>query len=60
METLKAIREIRPETAVIMITGQMQVESSTEAKFLGAVASLQKPVDVEELLRVVNTCVKNP
>ena len=56
LETCLRIKEIRPETTPIIITGYGQDMADTVTKALnsGAYACLRKPLDVEELLRVVD------
>jgi len=52
-ETLQGIKEFRPEIQVIMLTGHGDVESAREAGKLDAFAYLQKPCELEQLVRVV-------
>ncbi len=50
---LKWIRELRPETEVVMITGHGSVEQAVEAMRLGAYDFIQKPLDSAALSRTV-------
>ncbi|MCK5228457.1 MAG: response regulator [Desulfobulbaceae bacterium] len=50
IETLRRIKEKRPDLEIIMLTGQATVKSGIEAMKLGAEDFLEKPVDINELL----------
>ena len=50
---LKWVRELRPETEVVMITGHGSVETAVEAMRLGAYDFIQKPLDSATLLKTV-------
>lgn len=56
LETLKAIKEKRPDLNVIIVTGYKSVETAGEASSLGAVGYIVKPFKSEEIL---NTVQKN-
>ncbi len=56
---MQELREIDPDVAVIMITGYATVENAIEAMKLGAVDFIRKPYDMEELILLVQRCVKN-
>jgi len=49
LELLKAIRDRRPETMVIIITGYASIETAIEASRMGAVDYLPKPFTPEEI-----------
>ena len=49
LELLKAIRDKRPETMVIIITGYASIETAVEASRMGAVDYLPKPFTPEEI-----------
>lgn len=49
LELLKAIRDKRPETMVIIITGYASIETAVEASRMGAVDYLSKPFTPEEI-----------
>lgn len=51
IETLKRIKEKRPDLEIIMLTGHATVKSGIEAMKLGAEDFLEKPVDLNELLK---------
>jgi two-component system OmpR family response regulator len=50
MDTLKAIKKVRPTTVVIMLTGIDNVELAIEAIENGAFDHLVKPVNIGELV----------
>ena len=45
IDLLKTIKEVNPETVVIMITGYADIKSSVEAMKMGAYDFLEKPLD---------------
>ena len=49
LDLLKAIRDKRPETMVIIITGYASIETAVEASRMGAVDYLPKPFTPEEM-----------
>jgi len=49
LETLKAIKEKRPELQIILLTGHATVEKGVEAMKLGAMDFVEKPADLEAL-----------
>jgi len=49
LELLARIKEIRPETMVILMTAYGTVKTAVKAMKLGAADYLSKPIDVEEL-----------
>ncbi len=53
LEILAIIREKRPQTKVIMLTGHGSGEAGQQALAMGAHAYLMKPVDFKELLQTV-------
>ena len=50
---LKRVRELLPETEVVMITGHGSVEKAVEAMRLGAYDFIEKPLDSAALLKTV-------
>jgi DNA-binding response OmpR family regulator len=58
LELLRAIREKRPETMVVIITGYASIETAKETARLGAVAYLPKPFTPTEIRDVTESAVK--
>lgn len=54
IETLKQIKEKKPDIEVLMLTGHATVTSGIEAMKHGAGDFLQKPVEITELLDKIN------
>ena len=57
MELLNRLREINPDTSVIMITAQPALELTVSAMKKGAVDFLKKPFDIDDLLFKVHVCL---
>jgi DNA-binding NtrC family response regulator len=53
LDVLRTISRRHPEVKVILLTGHGSAEDSEIGRRLGAVAYLQKPVDLEDLLATV-------
>lgn len=54
MELLQNLKELKPDTAVIMITAQPEVELTVSALKNGAVDFLKKPFNIEDLIYKVH------
>jgi DNA-binding NtrC family response regulator len=54
LQTLKHIKENHPDAEIIMLSGQGTIKKSTEAMKLGAEDFLEKPVDIQELLKKIS------
>jgi len=54
-EVLKRAREIRPRTAVVVMTGYGNVDTAVEAMRSGAKDFLQKPFDIESLEKTIQS-----
>lgn len=52
-ESIKAIKQIRPQTRVILLTGHSAAEDLDHALELGADRYLVKPVDIDDLLSLM-------
>ena len=50
VELLRKIKQISPETAVIIISGYASVEDAVKAMRYGAVNLYQKPIDISKLI----------
>ncbi len=55
VEVTKAVRHLRPDIDVIVITGYASIESAVETVRFGAMDYVQKPFTEDELLECVNT-----
>ena len=58
IEALRRIKQLRPDLAVIMMTGHGTIESAVEAMKLGAYDYLTKPFPQEKLLAMVRHCLE--
>ncbi|MGI9054234.1 MAG: sigma-54-dependent transcriptional regulator [Pyrinomonadaceae bacterium] len=58
IELLRAVRELLPDTAVVLMTAFASVETAREAFKLGADDFIQKPFDVEELKLIVKKALE--
>lgn len=58
IETLKQIKEKRPDLEIIMLTGHATVKSGIEAMKLGADDFLEKPVELNVLLEKIGEAKK--
>ncbi len=54
-KALRAFREKRPGLRIILLTGHATVETRTEAIRLGAVDFIEKPANIELLLKKIKT-----
>jgi len=54
IETLRQIKEKRPDLEILMLTGHGTIKSSIEAMKLGAEDFLEKPVDMKVLLEKIS------
>jgi DNA-binding NtrC family response regulator len=57
LDVLRTISRLYPECKVILMTGHGSAKDSEIGRRLGAVAYLQKPVDLEDLLTTVEQAV---
>jgi len=57
-EVLKHVKEVSPDTPVIIITAFGSIDSAVEAMKLGAFQYLTKPVNGDELIHVINDALK--
>lgn len=58
MELLHRLRELAPDSMVIMMTAHGTIETAVEALKCGAVDYLTKPIDPDELSRVVAKAIE--
>jgi sodium-dependent dicarboxylate transporter 2/3/5 len=54
-QVLKELKHYRPEIQVVMLTGQGSVESAMEAGRLEAYTYLEKPCELEDLIKIVES-----
>jgi DNA-binding NtrC family response regulator len=54
LETLKRIKEQKPDAEIIILTGHGSIKTGIEAMKLGAEDFLEKPVDITELLKKIS------
>jgi len=59
IETLKRLRELNPDSQVVLLTGRATVKTATEAMRAGAMDLLEKPVDIEVLVRKIEEASTN-
>ncbi len=57
VEVTKAVKHLRPDIDVIIITGYASIESAVETVKFGAMDYVQKPFTEDELLEFVNTAL---
>jgi FixJ family two-component response regulator len=55
LEVLHRLRVVRPETAVVMITGEGTIDTAVEAMKNGAIDFVEKPYDLESLRRTLRS-----
>jgi FixJ family two-component response regulator len=55
LEVLHRLKVVRPETAVVMITGQGTIDAAVEAMKAGAIDFVEKPYDLESLRRTLRS-----
>jgi DNA-binding NtrC family response regulator len=60
LETLQRLRSTRPEIPVIVISGAFGGSFLKTARRFGAIATLAKPIDAEDLLRAVRNALSPP
>lgn len=58
IETLKEIKKVRPDVAVIMVTGHTETEMVEQAMKNGSFAYLAKPLDIKRLTEVIAETLK--
>src|SRR4030042_5026122 len=58
MEVLRRVRKAYPQVQVVILTGHGSEKDEAEARRLGAFAYLQKPVDMEKLIKTLQDAYK--
>jgi len=59
MEVLKRIRKAYPKVQVIMLTGHGSEKDEEEARKLGAFEYLEKPVEIDKLMKKIKKAYKS-
>ena len=59
LEALAEIKQRRPETAVVMISGHATIETAVKATKLGAYDFVEKPLSLEKMLLVVTRTLEH-
>ena len=59
MEVLRRVKDAYPDVQVIMLTGHGTEKDEKEARKLGAFEYLQKPVEIDELMKHVKRAYQN-
>ncbi len=54
IELLKQVKSLHPDLPVVMVSASNTIRTATDAMKLGAIDFLQKPFQVEELIKVVH------
>ncbi|MCX5862942.1 MAG: UDP-3-O-acyl-N-acetylglucosamine deacetylase [Deltaproteobacteria bacterium] len=57
MQTLKAIKRVDPRCSVVMMSGHGTIETAVKAIKLGAADYLEKPLNLEDVLHLVDKAV---
>jgi len=57
LQTLKAIKRIDPHCAVVMMSGHGTIETAVKAIKLGATDYLEKPLNLEDVLHLVDKAI---
>jgi DNA-binding response OmpR family regulator len=60
VDVLAELKKMRPELPVLMISAFSSTDLENQAYHLGAYAFLRKPLDVDHLLRVIQTAISKP
>jgi UDP-3-O-[3-hydroxymyristoyl] N-acetylglucosamine deacetylase len=59
MQTLRAIKRIDPHCSVVMMSGHGTIETAVKAIKLGATDYLEKPINLEDVLHIVQKSIKS-
>ncbi|HJV06216.1 MAG TPA: response regulator [Chromobacteriaceae bacterium] len=60
LRLLPLLREVCPQTEIVVLTGYASIATAVEATKLGAVQYLAKPASVDEILAAFAQCSANP
>ena len=59
LEVISRIKAVKPQQAVILMTGCIEESIEQQAREEGAVAILRKPLDRDEVVRTIRSVVAN-
>ena len=59
IKTLQAVKEMLPETEVVVMSGHGTIETAVAATKMGAFDFIEKPLSIESVLRVVGSALQN-
>jgi len=59
LETLRRIRKENPDLQIIMLTGHGSIETGVEAIKEGAVDFLEKPANIDQILKKISEAKRN-
>jgi two-component system nitrogen regulation response regulator NtrX len=59
LETLAELKRVRPDTAVVMISGHATIETAVKATRLGAYDFIEKPLSLEKTLLTVTRALEH-
>ena len=58
VETLRRVKELRPDVGVIMMTGHAPEEMLQKALQEGSFAWVHKPLEIDRIIQVIDQCLK--
>jgi len=59
IKTLQAVKEMYPETEVVVMSGHGTIETAVAATKMGAFDFIEKPLSIESVLRVVSSALQS-
>lgn len=59
VDVLKSIKQLRPQTQVVMATGCASLETAVEAMKLGAYDYITKPYEIDQLIAIFNKALEH-
>src|ERR1051325_2755946 len=59
IELVKRCKEVSPDTEIIIITGYSSIGKAVEAAHAGAFHFVEKPINYEELLLLINKAIES-
>ena len=55
--TLKELKNLRPEMPIVMMSGYSVEEKRQEVRALGAITCLSKPVEMDEVRKIIKSAI---